>query len=480
MGLIANSATQKLKVHENGRYLVYEDNSPFFYLGDTAWELLMRLNRTETDHYLQTRKNQGFTVIICAAFGTSLSSETIQNRYGDVPFVDNAVGEKPLTTSGKNPNDSIEYDFWDHADYVINKADELGLYIGFLPFWASYYSTRFSEQSCYLYGEWLGKRYQGKNNIIWIMGGDRPPKKAALDWTFDDIPKYRALAKGIAVGYSGTEDYDAVLQTYHVAGDGNPLSERATNYWLQDEPWMDFNTSQSGHTENREAYILVENNYNDRPIKPTIELEPIYEGIPFEFDIKNERGAAYDLRKAAYWTLFAGAFGFTYGNNNVWQFYSDLFSSNYGANVAWSKVINNESAWQMLYMRNLIESRPFLNRIPDQSIIVGEKGTEGNHMRATRSREGTYLMVYFPTVQQVKIDMEKISGGLINAWWANPRTGRCCDSQGNETHIPFGQYPNIGMHNFIPPATGYDWILVLDDASQGYESPFQVTKNKEQ
>ena len=30
----------KLQISENKRFLVFEDGSPFFYLGDTGWEML--------------------------------------------------------------------------------------------------------------------------------------------------------------------------------------------------------------------------------------------------------------------------------------------------------------------------------------------------------------------------------------------------------------------------------------------------------
>ena len=36
-----------LKVSDNRRFLVHEDGSPFFYLGDTAWELFHRLTLDE-------------------------------------------------------------------------------------------------------------------------------------------------------------------------------------------------------------------------------------------------------------------------------------------------------------------------------------------------------------------------------------------------------------------------------------------------
>src|SRR5829696_3180637 len=41
----APAAAPRLKVSENRRFLVKEDGSPFFYLGDTAWELFHRLDR---------------------------------------------------------------------------------------------------------------------------------------------------------------------------------------------------------------------------------------------------------------------------------------------------------------------------------------------------------------------------------------------------------------------------------------------------
>ena len=44
-----------LKVSSNRRFLVHDDGSPFFYLGDTAWELFHRLTLSEAERYLQDR-----------------------------------------------------------------------------------------------------------------------------------------------------------------------------------------------------------------------------------------------------------------------------------------------------------------------------------------------------------------------------------------------------------------------------------------
>ncbi|MDX2429787.1 MAG: DUF4038 domain-containing protein, partial [Bacteroides sp.] len=55
--------SQFLKVSENQRYLVTQEGEPFFWLGDTGWEMLHRLDRQEMEHYMRNRAGKGFTVI---------------------------------------------------------------------------------------------------------------------------------------------------------------------------------------------------------------------------------------------------------------------------------------------------------------------------------------------------------------------------------------------------------------------------------
>ena len=76
---------KKLKVHHEKQYLMWEDGTPFFYLGDTAWELFHRLNREEADEYLSLRAAQGFHVIQAAALA-ELDGIYTGNAYGDKPL----------------------------------------------------------------------------------------------------------------------------------------------------------------------------------------------------------------------------------------------------------------------------------------------------------------------------------------------------------------------------------------------------------
>ncbi len=52
-----------MRISANQRFLVHDDGTPFFYLGDTAWELFHRLTLAEAEQYLRDRAAKGFTVI---------------------------------------------------------------------------------------------------------------------------------------------------------------------------------------------------------------------------------------------------------------------------------------------------------------------------------------------------------------------------------------------------------------------------------
>ena len=115
---------------------------------------------------------------------------------------------------------------------------------------------------------------------------------------------HQRLARGIAMGVSGEEDYGPVFMTYHISGPGSVHTQ-----WPADEPWMDFNTVQSGHrvewSENLlEACYLAQE-------KPVLDFEPYY-GID---------ASTVDLvRTIVYWGVFAGGFGTSYGHWSVWHF----------------------------------------------------------------------------------------------------------------------------------------------------------------
>ncbi|MCH5169233.1 MAG: glycoside hydrolase family 140 protein [Prevotellaceae bacterium] len=442
---------------ENGRYLQYSDGTPFFYLGDTAWELFHRLDREEADLYLEDRAKKGYTVIQAVAL-SELDGHVVPNPYGFLPLTDLDPARPALREGADN-------DYWDHVDYVVNKANSLGMLIGLLPTWGRYWNDGkplFNKENAESYGKFLGQRYKDAG-IIWILGGDRNP----------DTPEkkeiIRAMARGLKAGDEGNH-----LTTFH------PTGWSGSAQWFHDEDWLDFNMRQNGHEvlySRRYSSTLAD--YDRRPVKPVIDGEPLYEDHPVCFN-PGEMGhsVSADVRRAMYWDLFNGACGHTYGHHSVWQ----MFDPEKGRNpinnplMSWKEAIHQPGAGQMKYGRQLMESRPYLSRIPDATAIVPDKvqtsvpGEGLYHFSATRDEEGTYLMVYVPTGRKFTVRTDIIKGKKIKAWWYDPRNGRAKKA---------GTFSNQGQKEFISPTPGEmtDWILVLDDASFKYPPPGSVRHN---
>ncbi|MCJ7738452.1 MAG: glycoside hydrolase family 140 protein [Anaerolineae bacterium] len=428
---------QQLKVSDNRRFLTYADGTPFFYLADTAWELFHRLDRDEADVYLQDRAAKRFTVIqavVLAEWG----GLTIPNPYGELPLFDN---------DPTRPNDA----YFRHVDAIVDKAEALGLSVGMLPTWGDKWNRKwgdgpeiFTPDNARWYGRYVGRRYAEKP-IIWILGGDRPVESG------HHREIIREMALGLREGDGGTH-----LSSFHPVG-GHTSAE-----WWHEDDWLDFNMLQSGHTRNQDNYDRVAADYAREPVKPCMDAEPGYEDHPAGFDLENGYLADYDVRKSLYWALFAGAFGHTYGCHDIWQYLQEGRNPATFARTPWRQALGLPGVGQVQHARALIESRPFLSRIPDQSLIVSDPGTGTHHVRATRDTDGSYALIYLPSCRPVTVDLEKLSGERLNVTWYDPRTGAVRAA---------GQVERAGQQEFVPPQVWPDWVLVLDDASRGFPLP---------
>jgi hypothetical protein len=451
----------RLRVSENHRFLATEDGRPFFYLADTAWELFHRLSREEVDRYLSDRAAKGFTVIQAVALA-ELDGLTVPNRDGFVPLVDGDPEHPDVRLGPRN-------DYWDFVDEVLSSAEAKGLYVGLLPTWGKYVTSDgfngkvdgiFTPAKALAYGQFLGTRYKDRTNLVWILGGDRAPStpQARAVW--------RALAKGVALGVSGQEDYGRCLMTYHTVGPGN-----ASDY-VHDEPWLGFTSIQSSHGDRILNWPMIERNYRREPTKPVIDLESCYPDawIPAEWlpaplrAGMTSRGPATDdhARRAAYWSVFSGACGHAYGHNSIWQMYAPGRTPVLEPKAFWFDALDAPSATQMGTLRRLIESRPFLTQAPDASLLADGPGEEFEHVAALRGNG--YAMVYTPCGKPFSARMDKLSGKERKAWWFNPRSGEV---------VAIGEFTSAGEREFAPPdlGEGLDWVLVLDDANRRYPPP---------
>ncbi len=451
--LSCSAFSQYLRVSENHRFLVKDDGTPFFWLGDTGWEMFHRLNRQEIEQYLRNRSGKGFTVIQ-AVILSEINGLTVPNREGNLPLKD----LDPL-----KPNEA----YFSLVDYAIDKAAEFGLYMAVLPTWGSHAENKphpfldnmhiFTPENAYQYGKFLGSRYRDKWNVVWILGGDRPADAAPEIWD--------AMAKGLRDGDNGKH-----LISYH------PMGQQSSSFWLQDKDWLDFNMIQTGHQATSfPVYNWISHDYDLTPIKPVFIGEPAYEDIPVWFNPDNPRHGDYEVRKQAYWAVFAGAFGHTYGNNNIWQMYRKEYAPIIYARIPWNEALEQPGAEELKHLRYLMESRPFLTRIPAQDLLEAEN-PDWSSERIGVTRDGTpgindatYIMLYTPIVRNFSVKTTAIPGKKLKIWWYDPRTGDA---------FPQGTFDNTGTFSYSawqiviePTQDGPDWVVVIDDADLNYPPP---------
>lgn len=433
-----------LRISDNNLYFMHEDETPFFWLGDTGWLLPQRLDRDEAERYLSQTAEEGFNVVQIQV----LNGVPSFNRYGAMSH----TADRDLIRSVA----SGTYGYWEHLDHIVDTAERHGIYIGMVCIWGGLVKSELlSEEQAKEYGEFLAKRYGDRPNIIWIMGGDiqgdiKTPVWDTLARTIKSIDRHH-------------------LMTYH------PRGRTTSARWFADRDWLDFHMFQSGHrrygqrTPKDKTYPIPEGTEEDNwmyvdsvrkysPLRPVIDGEPVYEDIPRGLHDPNEPvWEAKDVRRYAYWSVFAGSAGHTYGHNAIMQFARPGFPGAYFADVEkkpWYVAINDTGRQQMKYLKQLILSFPYFERIADQSVIK-DNGVRYDRLICTRGSD--YLIVYNHTGRPMTLDLSRISGDRKKIWTMNP-------SDGTYTYIGVAD-DGIFTYN---PEKKEDLVLIATDSRCNY------------
>lgn len=405
--LVAQAALPDLKVADDRRHLATVDGKPFFLLGDTAWELFHRLTREEAELYLKNRADKGFNTILAVALAEYEFDQP--NAYGELPLENN---------DPTKPRDA----YFQHVDWIVNKAESLGLYTAMLPTWGDKWNKKwgkgpeiFTAENAATYCEWLAKRYKDKP-IIWILGGDRPVEND----THRAI--IRAMAAGLKKGDGGRH-----LITYHPKGGAN-----SSDYW-PDEPWLDFHMFQSGHSHRAKPnYDMNAKNLALPALKPTLDGEPCYEDHPVRSLMKDKKPTEwfddYDVRRAAWWSVLSGACGHVYGTHSVWQFHDlDKRKQQTDARTPWQKAIDLPGATQMGMMKKFIEGLDWTKLRRDDSLIrlTADETKADNKPMAAVAEDGSFAVVYVPKTMRDGVFFNGLEQmhGVPEASAIDPATG---------------------------------------------------------
>lgn len=391
-----------LRVSDNQRYLC-NGEQPFFWLADTAWLLFQQCSLEETYVYLRNRRDKGFSVI---------QAVLLHNMEG--------AAANSLAEAGKDVTDPL---FWEHCDKVVKMAEELGLYMGLLPAWGAMVKGGvLNEENIEKYATFLADRYGNSPNVIWILGGDVRGNEGEAVFRKEGL-LFKKLTPDKLIGY-------------------HPFGRTSSSLWFHDEPWLDFNMFQSGHRRYDQASLgawddnamkegffgednwkYVDRDHSHTLMKPTVDGEPSYEWILQGLHVLDQPyWREWDVRRYAYWSVFEGAMGHTYGDNAIQQFYKDSSKPGaYGVKQTWHDSMHHVGSEHMGHLKMLMESVDYQNGRPAEELLLS--GQKERYERIAVFAGDDYLLAYDYLGAAFTVDLRQFSGKTVHAWWFDPVSG---------------------------------------------------------
>ena len=428
-----------LTLSENRRYFL-QDGKPFFWLGDTAWLLFQKLTFDEAMVYLKNRAEKGFTVIQV----TLVHTRDYRNRAGSPALIDDDFVHP-------NPDESPDA-YWPMVRRIVDEAAKMGVVMALLPSWGHFVSSgKLAGEAVDAYVDFLAARFGDCENVIWLAGGDVRGSDA-----LDDFNRIGARLR---------EKCPNQLIGFH------PFGRCSSSQWFQDAPWLDFHLFQSGHRRydqiklnqwddkvdaetyvGEDSYRYVQHDRALTPVRPVLDGEPSYEFILQGLhDPTQPYWQTRDVRRYAYWSLLAGAAGFTYGSNAIMQFWQGVEPGAFGVFETWQEALHNPGSMQMTHVRRLMEEIHWQSGQPAQELLPDNTGKQYEYNLALKTDRA--LIVY--TYSGKPFSVNTCTLGETDAWWFDPVSG-------GKSY--FGRIPAQEKAQFLPPdrrCDQNDWILLL-------------------
>ena len=429
-----------LKKSANNRYLVGQDNTPFFWTGDTAWSLIVQGTNANIDTYLSNRAAKGFNVVVVDLIERKFGTNAPKNIDNVSPFTG-----APFVT----PNSA----YFARADYLVTQAAAKGMTVMLFPLYVGYGCgdegwcaeiQAASTADMTSWGTYVGNRYKNFDNIIWAIGGDADPAAYGIS---GKLGAFATALKGV--------------DSRHLITQHNQRSTMAVTPYLSTgvPTWLTLNNTYT----NAISYPLAQTAYNYTPTTPFFLIEAYYENS----NGMNSQG----LRAQAYWTILSGGAGYMFGNCPLWGLGSPASSFCSGAGTDWQAQLNNRGSIDMAHFKDLFSPKAWHNLVPDFShtTLTSGYGTSGASDFATTSRttDGTLVISYLPTIRTVTYNMTRLAGPTTARWY-DPTSG-------NFTTISGSPFVNTGTKAFTPSGNNSignsDWVLTLEAISSPTPTP---------
>lgn len=417
-----------------GNYL-YENDKPFFYQADTAWLLFDKVKEKDIELYLTNRKYLGYNVIQ-SVLVYSLPDLVIDGK---------------MPSGIRNP---YKKEYWEFVIKYVRYAKKLGIYMALLPCWGHFVKQHIiTLDNAKRYATFLGNYFNDCDNIIWVLGGDVRGD--------ENLELFNIL------GNTLKELNPNILITFH------PFGRTGSYLWFNDVKWLDFNMFQSGHRrydqltlgtwddkldnedsfgEDNWKYVRKAHSYSIK--KPVLDAEPSYEGIVQGLhDPKEPYWEARHIRRYAYWSVFEGACGFTYGNNAIIQFYEGIENNpSYGVRETWKDALSSPGGMQVQYLKELFYKYHLELGIPHPEFVLNQ---HERHHRSSVIATNYVILIYTYKGDLLNVSLKDYNG-IFKGFWMNPE----CNAR---SYI--GEFEGKKEYKFRPVRKrelSNDWVLILE------------------
>ncbi|GBD89951.1 putative endoglucanase [bacterium BMS3Abin04] len=425
-----------LKMSANDKYLMYEDGTPFFWMGGTGWALPMAATYGEWKKYIDDRHSKKFDLVQVAP----------ARAHGGI-FVDppydypaNWKGDKCFFSEDKwNPL------YWQEFDRFVEYANSKEMIVVITGLAEPVHDDMNIEYAT-LFARNFSARMKGYHVIL------SPAFDTWQDYQRSDLDSIGTLLK---------DSRHLISQhTGHSYVD-TPVNEHAK--YFRDRSYMDFSMNQSGHNGGdldrcyKKARVWNINLLNSPPVKKAVvNTETLYSAGKYasEITIGSRKGTDENARALGWLSILSGSLGYSYGAQGIWN-YGEKTDSTINLTIPFDSALAFVSSVQMEYLVNFFNAINWWELEPNHdAIIYNGSVSEEKKMALAISETGKFGAAFLPDANSIKIDMTVFSNS-VDATWFNPITAEYTSGEQNVT--------NSGQHTFTPPSPG-EWALLLDNS----------------
>ena len=463
---LTSAATFPLTASANGRYLQDQSGTPFPILGRSYWGII-GLSPTNYQAALDDALVKGFNTIEFRAPNASRQDCCVpRDGAGNLPFTTKVGGGAYTGSFSETPDFTTpNAAYWTYLDTFIDYCASRGIVVMWFPAYMGYDSDSEGWGNVMVangatrmrnFGAFVANRYKQRNNIIWLLGGDRGTGNNPM--TSQEITVEQAYIDGLkSVGGQQSTQYAAEWASESIGTDQPNFASHMTLNGVYS--WNGFTAEHARR------------GYADTPPLPTFLLEEPYDEEGADGTNRNNH-ATQPVRRFVWWSMLSGSnAGYMAGNGYLIHFfpgYASHFSSPGQGDLARLNLLWTSIPWHQLVPSGLAGMKTL--------VTAGGGGgvTATDYIAAAATSNGSTLLAYVPPTgtssRSFTVDMTALSASA-RARWFNP-------TNGNYTDIA-SAIPNTGTRQFTTPGnngtSANDWLLVVDTASGGGVTPSAPT-----